>query len=76
MSSMDNVYTFPATEDMTVRQALISAFDLLRDNDLDEVIVVGHDSCGKLIVRSSKMTRRDALWLAEQLKMHALGLSQ
>lgn len=69
-----NVVSFPATNTMTPHQALSSAL-LFADNDnLKEVFVVGFDGDGDLLVRSSRMTRRDALWLIEQARLYILEL--
>lgn len=60
----------PPTTTMTVEQALHSA---LHDApDLDEVLVMGYFKTGEFFVRSSRLNRRDALWLAERLKRWAL----
>lgn len=37
-----------------------------------DCLVVGYDSDGDLFVRSSRMDRKLALWLAEQLRLYAL----
>ena len=39
---------------------------------LTECLIVGYDADGRLVLRSSGMARRDALWLIEQAKRHAL----
>lgn len=59
---------FPATTTMTPEQALQRA---LRDN-LQDVLVCGFDEDGVLVIRSSRMTRAEACWLAELAKQHAL----
>jgi len=39
----------------------------------DRVIVVGyHKDDDVFVVRSSEMSRQDALWIAEHLRLHAL----
>lgn len=67
----DNIHYLPGSLTHTVEQAIASAGNVV----LKEVIVVGVDSDNELFIRSSGMTRRDALWLAEQLKIHILGVS-
>ena len=57
---------------MTPKQALLSVLDLAEGGCVEEILIVGHDCEGELFVRSSRMTRRDALWLAEQLRLYAL----
>ena len=54
---------------MTVDQALGTAGDA----GLTECIVVGYDDEGHMVIRSSGMSRRDAVWILEQAKRHAMG---
>lgn len=61
-----SIHALPATTTMTAEQALQSALAL---NPAD-VLVLGYDQTGKLIVRSSRMSRCAALWLVEQARMH------
>lgn len=62
------IIDLPSTN-MTPEQALESAMRL----NLTEVVVLGYDDEGKFKVRSSKMTRAEALFLIELGKKHALG---
>lgn len=68
---MDNITHLnpPPHPNMTVDQALESA----RLRGLADVLVVGYDREGNLVVRSSHMTRNEALWLAVKAQQHALG---
>lgn len=68
-----NIFAFPATTTMMPEQALRSALDFATNNDLQDVLVVGYDGDGTLLVRSSRMDRKEALWLSEQLRRYALG---
>ena len=70
---MKNVLAFPATTTMTPQQALLSALEFANNDDLQDVLVVGYDGDGELIIRSSRMDCKDALWLSEQLRLYALG---
>lgn len=70
---MKNVLAFPATATMTPQQALLSALEFANNDNLQDVLVVGYDGDGELLVRSSRMDRKDALWLSEQLRRYALG---
>lgn len=63
------IEAFGAHDRMTVDQAIGSA----RDTGMTECIVVGYGEGGGLVVRSSGMTRRDALWILEQAKRYTLG---
>ena len=69
---MKNVLAFPATVTMTPEQALLSALEFAQNDNMYDVLVVGYDGDGVLVVRSSRMDRRDALWLSEQLRKYAL----
>ena len=53
---------------MTVEQALSSALQL----DLSDVLIIGYGDDGKLKIRSSKMDRKNALWLIESVKKDIL----
>lgn len=68
-----NVFAFPPTDTMTPEQALQSALQLAEHGGLQDCLVVGYDSDGDLFVRSSRMDRKLALWLAEQLRLYALA---
>ena len=70
---MKNVLAFPATDTMTPQQALLSALEFANNDNLQDVLVAGYDGDGGLLVRSSRMDRKDALWLSEQLRRYALG---
>jgi hypothetical protein len=62
------IRAFDAHDAMTVAQALGDA----QEAGLTECLIVGYDADGRLVLRSSGMARRDALWLIEQAKRHAL----
>lgn len=68
-----NVFAFPATTTMTPEQALRSALEFATNDNLQDVLVAGYDGDGALLVRSSRMDRKEALWLSEQMRRHALG---
>lgn len=69
---MNNILNFPASDTMTPEQALISALEFAKNDNLKDVLIVGYDGDGCLLVRSSRMDRKDALWLSEQLRCYAL----
>lgn len=69
---MENLIAFPATTTMTPQQALLSALEFANNGNLTDVLVVGYDGDGELVIRSSRMDRKDALWMAEQLRIYAL----
>ena len=69
---MKQVHELPAAVTFTPELALKSMLNFSERNDLTDVVCIGYDSNGELIIRSSKMDRKDALWMAEQLKMWAL----
>lgn len=68
----DNVISHPtawARTDLTPEQALQGAAQY----DWETVVIVGFVKDGDgLIVRSSEMSRKDALWIAEHFRLHAL----
>jgi hypothetical protein len=66
------ITALPASTTFTPRQALLSALEFSDHDNLQDVLVVGYDAEGCLLVRSSRMDRKDALWLAEMLRDWAL----
>jgi len=66
---MKKVVELGAHENMKPEQALSFC---LREN-WDEVLIIGLQE-GQIAIRSSKMDCRDALWLAKQVELNALGL--
>jgi len=69
---MKNILSFPASTTMTPEQALNSMLEFTRTDNLQDVLCVGYDAEGNLIVRSSRMDRRDALWMAEMMRLWAI----
>lgn len=63
-----NVISLPASTNYTPEQALQSALQ----TPLTDVLVIGYDNDGELFIRSSKMSRMDALWMTEKAKEWAL----
>lgn len=63
---MQNVLQMPASIHWKPEQALHDAIDA----DLADVLICGYDKDGDLFVRSSKLSRSDALWLLEKAKDH------
>lgn len=70
---MKNVIALPASTTMTPEQALLSALEFAKNDNLQDVLIVGYDGDGELLIRSSRLDRKDALWFAEQLRNYALG---
>lgn len=60
-----------AHSNMSVKDALNFA---LRE-DLADVVIVGYDQEGKIVIRSSHMDRANAFYLLEQAKLHALNVN-
>lgn len=63
-----NVRWLGATATMNVEQALNQALS----ENLTDVIVIGYSPEGTLTIRSSRMSRAEALWLAERARLWAL----
>lgn len=66
------ITSLPATTTFTPRQALLSVMEFSDNDNLQDVLIVGYDGNGELLVRSSRMDRKDALWLSEMLRDWAL----
>jgi hypothetical protein len=60
----EKVVSLPATTTFTAEMALKSALDL----ELTDVLVIGYDKDGDLLIRSSRLLRSDALWLVEKAR--------
>ena len=67
------ITSLPASTTYTPKQALLSAMEFADNDNLQDVLVVGYNKEGELIIRSSRMDRKDALWLSELLRQWALG---
>jgi hypothetical protein len=71
----ENVVSLPARDNMTVEECLaLSARESVSEKWQD-VMVLAYDEHGDLVVRSSHMSRKDALWLLVTAADHARGLS-
>lgn len=66
---MGNVFNLPASTSFSPDQALESA----RQLSLESVLILGYDEDGELVIRSSKLERKDALWIIESAKPHIMG---
>lgn len=64
---MGDVHTLVSIN-MTSEQALTSALEW----SPREVLIIGTDGEGKLLIRSSKMTRKDSLWFLEAAKIEVM----
>jgi hypothetical protein len=67
-----NVIALPASVNFNPEQALLSALEFCRTDNLQDVLVIGYDADGDLLVRSSRMTRAEALFMAEKAKNWAM----
>lgn len=65
---MADIHLMRAHTNMTVDQALNY---VLKEN-LSDVMIIGYDSNEELVIRSSHMSRSEALWLVEHAKQHVL----
>lgn len=67
-----NVIALPASTNFTAEQALESAKAL----DLTDALIVGYDKDETLVVRSSRMTCAEAVFLLEKAKQWAMSGGQ
>lgn len=70
---MHNVTTLPPSDKMSPMQALLSALDVAKDGGLKDVVILGFDNEGGLVLRTSEATNMDILWAAEVLRKYAMG---
>ncbi len=66
-----DIFLLPPHDAMTVEECLSHCH--LDRNDFREVLVIGTDGAGRLKLRSSEMTRKDALWLVTMVADRILG---
>lgn len=57
---------------LPVQRTPTEALQMALELDFKEVAIIGYDTDNSLIVRTSFMKRRDALWLAEHFKRYAM----
>ena len=50
---------------MTPKQAIYSALNDV-ENGMQDILIIGYDEKGELYIRSSKMTRAEAFFMANQ----------
>jgi hypothetical protein len=62
------VIALPASTSFTPEQALLSMLEFARNDNLSDCLLVGYDAAGELLVRSSRITRADAIFLLEKAK--------
>lgn len=64
-----SLFRLPASTSFTPEQALQSAIQ----DDLQDVLIVGYDQEGHLVVRSSRLTCAEAAFLAEKGRQWAMS---
>lgn len=62
-----SIFRLPASASFSVKQALEHSLN----DDLQDVLIAGYSQEGTLIVRSSKMSRAEAMFLAVQMQRWA-----
>lgn len=67
-----NVIALPASVNFNAEQALLSALEFCRADNLQDVLVIGYDADGDLVVRSSRMTRAEAVFMVEKAREWAM----
>lgn len=55
---------------MTVNEAL----EYVRREGLTDVMIIGYDHDGDLMIRSSRMSRETANWMIDRAKLHVMGM--
>ncbi len=66
-----NVIALPASVNFTPMQAVQSMANFGED-DLKDVLCIGYDADGSLIIRSSRLTRAEALFLLKKAEQWVL----
>lgn len=70
---VSNLTTLQPRDDLSAFGVLSHCANEARSGKLASAIVIGLSADGELLVRCSRMSRKDALWLLELAKQHALG---
>ena len=73
MNPDDTLHTLPPRDDLSAFGVLSHCANEARTGFMESAIVVGMGSDGQLLVRCSKMSRKDALWLLELARLNVLG---
>ncbi len=63
---MTNLIRLPPTTSMTAEQALATCMTDAQSGHLQDVLIVGYNSKGELFIRSSRLTRAEAFFLASK----------
>lgn len=63
-----NVIALPASDTFTPEMAINHVAGLCQAKTIQDILIVGYDSDGDLIIFSSRMNRADAVFLLEQAK--------
>jgi hypothetical protein len=69
---MTKIIQLKAHENMTVEECL--EYCRREQADYQDVMVLSYDQDGELLVRSSLMSRKDALWMLMAAMDHARGI--
>jgi hypothetical protein len=68
----EKVISLPASVNYTPEQALKSALNMCEGGGLTDVMIIGYDENGSLVIRSSKMSRADGLFMVENAREWSL----
>ena len=69
----NNLHTLPPRDDMNVGEVLAHCTNEVASGFMRSAIVIGLDPDGGMIIRASRMSMKDANWLLDIAKLHALG---
>lgn len=69
----ENVVALPHSTNYQPEQALRAALEFCRDDNLTDVMVVGYNASGELVLLSSKMSRADGLFMLRMAEDWVLG---
>ena len=70
----DKIVSLPAHTNMTVEQCLQLSTRESGADGWQDVMILAYDAEDKLVVRSSHMSRKDALWMLMAAADHARGI--
>lgn len=69
----NNLHILPPRDDLAVGEMLSHCVSEATAGVLVSGLMIGLDGGGTLLIRTSQMSRKDALWLLELARQHVIG---
>ena len=69
----NTVHIFPPKEGMTATEVMAHCSNEVATGDIVDVLIIGLDGDGRLVLRTSDMPRMQANWLCDMAKLNSQG---